>query len=387
MLNSFKYCQDPSAEVPKMFIDQEIGSDKPEDIDGSVFMRELLCLSDEMGKKNIEVWINSPGGVVVEGMKIYTAILESKAKVDTYCFGMAASIAGVIFQAGRNRCMLDFSVLMYHNPYNPDGEKDKGLEALRQSIITMVSKRSGKSEDEVAKIMNKETWILADEALEAGFCDDVRASDEKNKKKFQSTDAKAKWMASNIAFNRTKQPKTMKLVMNKLGLNEDANEASVLSAIASIEAVNKKTIADLEDKKAKMEDELKALKAELEEMKKAKNEAEEEAKAKAEEEAKNAKKKAEEEAEEKVKNLVAAGKIKNDAAIIASFKTLAINDAETFKALSESLPVNKKAPEFKQEVKAKEIANSVKTAAIHMGLKPGSAGYYNYIKANEIKNK
>ena len=126
MVSEFKYCPNPDADVPKMFIDNQIGgkdADGNPGIDGNRFMKELLCLSDEMGKKNIQVWINSEGGFVQEGQSIYAGILHSKAKVDTVCYGLAASISGVIFQAGRRRYMTDYANLMYHPAYNEEDRK------------------------------------------------------------------------------------------------------------------------------------------------------------------------------------------------------------------------------------------------------------------------
>src|SRR4051794_5419098 len=93
------YTVDPAADEPIMLIDKHIGFDEVEGsgIMGDIFQKELLAL-DGMGKSRIQVWINSPGGLVSDGYNIYNAILKSQTKVDTYCTGMAASIAGVIFQ-------------------------------------------------------------------------------------------------------------------------------------------------------------------------------------------------------------------------------------------------------------------------------------------------
>ena len=87
-----------------MLINKHIGYDQEEGpgIDGAIFQQELLQL-DNLGKKRIQVWINSPGGLVSDGYSIYTSILKSKTPVDTYAFGSVASIAAVIFQAGRRR--------------------------------------------------------------------------------------------------------------------------------------------------------------------------------------------------------------------------------------------------------------------------------------------
>src|SRR5206468_3552386 len=107
-----------------------------------------------------------PGGLVSDGYNIYNAILKSQTKVDTYCTGMAASIAGVIFQAGRNRIMADYGILMYHNPFGGDND---AINAITDSIATMIAGRCGKDKDAVLLIMHDTTFIRAEDALANGF--------------------------------------------------------------------------------------------------------------------------------------------------------------------------------------------------------------------------
>ena len=102
------YTVDTSADEPIMLINSHIGFD-PEDgmgVDGAQFQRELLEL-DSMGKKRIQVWINSPGGNVMDGYNIFSAICDSKTPVDTYAKGVVASIAscGASKMATPCRCM------------------------------------------------------------------------------------------------------------------------------------------------------------------------------------------------------------------------------------------------------------------------------------------
>ena len=90
---NWNYTIDIDSDEPIMLINKHIGFDLDEGqgIDGSLFQEELLKL-DSLGKKRIQVWINSPGGVVMDGYNIFNAILKSKTKVDTYNVGIAASI-------------------------------------------------------------------------------------------------------------------------------------------------------------------------------------------------------------------------------------------------------------------------------------------------------
>jgi ATP-dependent Clp protease protease subunit len=199
------YVVDSSADEPIMLIDKHIGYDELDGmgVDGALFQQELLQL-DGLGKKRIRVWINSPGGTVVNGYSIYNAILKSKTPVDTYCYGIAASIAGVIFQAGRKRIMADYGILMYHNPFG--GESSDGIEAMRQSICTMITKRSGMSSDDCEKMMNRDTFILADEAVRTGMADEIEESMDYNKKRLTpasvNNSTKSYWRESKMRLNR-----------------------------------------------------------------------------------------------------------------------------------------------------------------------------------------
>lgn len=401
MTKEFKYCENPEAEVPRLFIDKEIGgkdADGIPNIDGNVFLKELMYLSDILGKPRIEVWINSPGGIVTEGQSIYASILNCKATVDTICYGIAASIAGVDFQAGKKRIMLDYSHLMYHPAWSEDGKKDKGLEALNHGICTMIAKRTGKTEDEIWAIMNrgriddKGTWINAKEALEMGFCDEVRDSDAMNK--IDDNTLQSIWSSANKVLNRINEqkPKKMKLVLNKLGLNEEASEAS---AVVALDILNK-SMEDLKKQYDIASKKCDDLKAEMEEMKKKAKADEDSAKAKAEEEDKKAKvKKSEDEdknATDTIAKAVVDGKIKNDAKLIASYKAMFIANPEVTKALIEELPVTKISPTFNSATGTPATEGSIKdtpaeAAARAAGLKPGDGKWYNAVKINELQLK
>jgi len=267
----------------------------------------------------------------MDGYNIYTAILHTKTKVDTYCVGIAASIAAVIFQAGRTRTMADYGLLIYHNPYGGDDKQQ--LEKMTTSIATMVATRSGKTVNEVLKMMAKTSWITASEAFGSGLCDEMLASNEMNKKRsIAITEPKAMYMAGadilNSILNITKPIQKMNKVTNRLNLVEGSNEDAILNAIEAIE--NKVKNADSTIKK--MEDELKAKKAEM----KKKADSEMEAKAKAEAEAADVKNRAE------IEKFVAAGKIKNEA-VGEWIETAKVIGLDKVTNMLSSLPTNKKA--------------------------------------------
>lgn len=130
----------------------------------------------------INVNINSYGGEVAEGLAIYNALKKHKAKVRTRCDGFACSIASVIFMAGDERIMNEASLLMIHNAFSwAEGDTN----ALRKmaddlDLITNQSKKiylanSNIDEAALTELMDKETFIEPEDALEMGFATSVVA--------------------------------------------------------------------------------------------------------------------------------------------------------------------------------------------------------------------
>jgi ATP-dependent Clp protease protease subunit len=343
----FAYAVNVDTDEPIMLLDKHIGYDAEDGqgIQGDLFQKELLAL-DQMNKKRIQVWINSPGGNVAEGYNINNAILRSKTPVDTYCIGIAASMAGVIFQSGRKRIMADYGILMYHNPYNPADKNEVSdmLGAYRKSLVTMVASKSGKTEDEVAQMMNKETWISAYDAKAAGFCDSIDASVDYNKKHWKqlvsSEDTRQLWKASANILNNIFQKNTdmsFKKVAARLKLVEDANEESIVSAIDSIE--NRASAAEARATAAAAE--LVTAKADLVAAQAKVTQLEVDAKAATEAAAASEKAALEVKAKAMVENFAKAGRIKNDAETVTAWTAKAVSDFDGTKKLIEGLPVNK----------------------------------------------
>lgn len=324
------YTIDPNVAEPIMLINKHIGYDEEDGmgIDGAIFQKELLTL-DNMGKKSIQVWMSSPGGNVIDGQNIYNAILKSKTKVDTYAIGLCASIAAVIFQAGRNRIMCDYAALMYHGA---QGTKGKELDIINNSIATMISKRTSKNINDVLAMMKKTEWISPSIAKETGFCDEIEDSADLNKK--HGNVITAYWkngsMILNSIKNENQKPKQNKMikVTNKLGLNEDASEDAIVSAITSIENKSAKLQSSLEEignsyKETKQEYE--NILSELNAMKKKAEDAELEMK------------------KVKITNMVEdfakLGKIKNES--VSKWVAMAEKDFDGTKELLEDLSVSK----------------------------------------------
>lgn len=128
----------------------------------------------------INVHINSYGGEVSEGLAIYNALKQHKAKVKTYCDGFACSIASVIFMAGDERVMSNASLLMVHNPWTyTSGNAQElrkiaaDLDKMTQASVNAYMEKVSITEDEVKQLLDEESWILPSEALEYGFATSV----------------------------------------------------------------------------------------------------------------------------------------------------------------------------------------------------------------------
>lgn len=144
---------------------------------GEVSACNLSKQLEAMGDvKQINVFINSYGGEVAEGLAIYNALKRHKAKVTTYCDGFACSIASVIFMAGDERVMSEASMLMIHNAWTfASGnaaelrKQADDLEKITQASVEAYKAHSSLSEEEIKNLMDNETWILPEEAFLYGF--------------------------------------------------------------------------------------------------------------------------------------------------------------------------------------------------------------------------
>lgn len=124
----------------------------------------------------INVYINSYGGEVAEGLAIYNALKRHKAKIKTFCDGFAASIASVIFMAGDERIMSNASLLFIHNAWTyADGNAKElrkvadDLDSITQASINAYMNHVNITEEELREMLDAETWITPQDALNMGF--------------------------------------------------------------------------------------------------------------------------------------------------------------------------------------------------------------------------
>lgn len=175
--------------------------------------------------KNINVHINSMGGDVGEGLAIYNTLKNSGKNIATYCDGFACSAASVVFMAGSERVMSRETLLMIHNAWtvsvgNADGlRKDADdLDKINETMSNTYLEGTNISKEDLKALMDNETWITADEAVQYGFATKIIGDD----------DAKASAMAS-IKAKLTAIPKVSEPKASDIA---DAVSEKVIKAIS-----------------------------------------------------------------------------------------------------------------------------------------------------------
>lgn len=173
----------------------EIVSDRPIDWytgqpteDAYIVSSELLAdLEDLKTKDNITIHLNSVGGDLYAGLAIYNRLKALPANITTINDGLAASAASIIFQAGDTRKVHAGSNIMVHQAagflfgyyqLNDLNQVSKQLRAANKTAINVYAEASGRDTDEIKRMVDAETWLTGDEAVEAGLADELISTDE-----------------------------------------------------------------------------------------------------------------------------------------------------------------------------------------------------------------
>ena len=145
-------------------------------ISAKAFSEELKKIPDTVNTINVR--INSPGGDVFDGIAIYNRLKQHKAKKVVYIDGLAASIASIIALAGDEIKIGEGALYMVHLPwtfaYGNRMDLDNTVNRLmdvEEQMLGIYSKKSGLEKSEIRSLLEKETWLGAEEAIEKGFVD------------------------------------------------------------------------------------------------------------------------------------------------------------------------------------------------------------------------
>ncbi len=144
------------------------------------------------GLRNVTVHINSPGGDVMAGAEIYSALrehsLNGRGRVRVIITALAASAASVVAMAGDEILISPVAYMMIHNPwtvaYGDSREMRKTaktLDEIAEGLITAYQQRTGKTRDQLKKMLENETWMSAGTCVEEGFADRIIGQEEAGK--------------------------------------------------------------------------------------------------------------------------------------------------------------------------------------------------------------
>ena len=156
--------------------------DEVNDATASLVVAQLLFLESEDPGKDIQLYINSPGGSVTAGMAIYDTMQYIKCDVSTICMGMAASMGAFLFSSGTKgkRYILPNAEVMIHQPLG--GAQGQATEILiaadhikrtKDRLNKILAENTGKSVEEIFNDTERDNWLTAEEAVAYGLADKI----------------------------------------------------------------------------------------------------------------------------------------------------------------------------------------------------------------------
>ena len=168
----------------------------------AAFKKDLFA-----GSGPVIVWINSPGGDVFAAAQIYNMLMEYTYPVTVKIDGIAASAASVIAMAGGDVYMSPVSMLMIHNPATiAIGDSEEMLKAkalldeVKESIINSYELKTGLSRARLSHLMDNETWMNANKAVDLGFADKILYADGEESE--DDMESKSAWNKGSVLFSR-----------------------------------------------------------------------------------------------------------------------------------------------------------------------------------------
>ena len=255
--------------IATMRLNKPISSDPTKGITGESFSREHDFLVSQ-GVKKLIVPINSVGGNVFQGLEIFATIQDSPMETETRVVGIAASMAGVISQAGTKRTIKQHARFHAHSP-RPEAGKSVGSEMLQMAYNQLKSifiSNTSMDESGVDDMLSKETFLNPENGIKAGLFDKILPS---GNDRFPEITAEMDANQLMNIFNKKEDIKTgnMKKVNSLLSLAAEAGEESAISAISELQA-QAATAGTLKAENTKLSEELKSLNDSLVEANKAK---------------------------------------------------------------------------------------------------------------------
>lgn len=176
---------------------------------------------DEANGEDLEVEINSGGGSVFAGSEIYTMLKDYKGHVTVKIVGLAASAASVIAMAGNKVMMSPTAQMMIHNvstytrgDYRDMEHSAEVLKSANKTIANAYRLKTGKTQEELLKLMDNETWMTAQKAKELGFIDEIMFDEEQQ-------------LIANHGYSGLLPPEVINKMRNMLKNPNDKNNSDI----------------------------------------------------------------------------------------------------------------------------------------------------------------
>lgn len=159
-----------------------------DDTVSNIIQGQLLFLESTDAKKDIQIYMNSPGGSVYAGLGIYDTMNYIRPEIATICTGLAASMASVLLTAGTKgkRTALPHARVMIHQPLGGAQGQASDIEItareiakIKKELYEIIANHSGQDYDKVWEDGDRDYWMIAEEAKEYGMIDEVLVRDKK----------------------------------------------------------------------------------------------------------------------------------------------------------------------------------------------------------------
>ncbi|MBW7571223.1 head maturation protease, ClpP-related [Caproiciproducens faecalis] len=208
MKKFWNWARDEDSGVRTLYLDGTIAEESwfDDDVTPKAFKADLNA-----GEGDIVIWINSPGGDCIAASQIYTMLMDYKGKVTVKIDGIAASAASVIAMAGTEVLMAPTALMMVHNPLTiaigDSEEMQKAiamLDEVKESIINAYEIKTGQSRAKLSHLMDAETWLNANKAIELGFADGILEDEKKRIQPDDITYAFSRRAVTNSLLNKVK---------------------------------------------------------------------------------------------------------------------------------------------------------------------------------------
>lgn len=215
MKNRFwNWVKDDQSDTRTLYLDGVIAEESwfDDDITPAAFKADLLS-----GSGDVTIWLNSPGGDCIAASQIYAMLMDYPGNVTVKIDGIAASAASVIAMAGTTVLMAPTALMMVHNPLTvaigDSEEMQKAISMLsevKESIINAYEIKTGQSRAKLSHLMDAETWLNANKAIELGFADGILEDEKKRVQPEDVTYAFSRRAVTNSLLNKLTSKKSIR---------------------------------------------------------------------------------------------------------------------------------------------------------------------------------